>query len=102
MEGCKSPRLPPGKRAWKTYVAYIALPLLVVAVVLAVALPITLCQLAAGSAMAGNCSAGQAQLKEALDVTNRSLVEAHRQWDSCRKELVGAGVLLVGGGVGTP
>ncbi|KAM6189608.1 uncharacterized protein WM294_014761 [Sarcoramphus papa] len=87
MEGCRSHQLPLGKRAWKTCVAYIALLLLVAAVVLAIALPITLCQPAAGSAMAGSCSAGQAQLQEALDVTNRSLVEAHRQWDSCRKQL---------------
>lgn len=88
--------LSPCRRAWKMYVAMA----LGVAVVLMAALSAMLCQLAVSSAMVGNSSVELAQLEKVLAITNRSLAEARGQWDGCRKQLVGAGVLLVGGGPG--
>lgn len=42
-------------------------------------------------------------LAQALDVTNRSLAETQGQWESCRKELVGAGEMGRGTSLtGTP
>jgi len=91
MEVCSPHRLPPRKRDWKLYVA-VALGAAIV--VLAAVVPVVLCQPAAGSKMAGNGSVVLARLEEELAVTNRSLAEARGQWDGCRKQLVGVGVLL--------
>ncbi|KAM9265703.1 uncharacterized protein RDI95_013118 isoform 1-T1 [Morus bassanus] len=86
MAGCGPHyQLPPDRQAWTLCVA---VALGVAVVVLAVSLPTVLCQWAAGSAMVGNSSVGLAQMEKALAVTNQSLAEAHRQWDSCREQLV--------------
>lgn len=80
---------------------YVVVAFGVAVVVLAVTLPTLLCQPAVDSAMAGNGSARLAWLEKELATTNQSLAEAHGQWESCRKQLVGAGVLLMGGGPGS-
>ncbi|XP_068276921.1 bone marrow stromal antigen 2-like [Nyctibius grandis] len=83
MEGCSPCKLPPRKRATKTYVAVaVAVALGVATVVLAVVLPTVLCQPAAGST-----AAGLAELEKVLAITNRSLAEARGQRDGCREQL---------------
>ncbi|KAM9618955.1 uncharacterized protein ACIBXB_019371 [Morphnus guianensis] len=84
MEGCSPHRLPRARQAWKIYVAVV---FCVVVVVPAVVLTTMFCQLSADSAMAGNCSVRLEWLEEALAVTNRSLTEAHQQWEVCRNKL---------------